>query len=120
MLIMQKNNKIRTIWIWGIVGFGCGLIFILPLFLGIHMSNAARLYYENINMPAIWLAHEWTYVAGFPPYDQLGSWLIVPSIMVLIQWGGLGLLIGLCMSFRGEDRGHVFTYNICLKKEGLR
>ena len=86
------------------LGCGCGFVMVFPLFFGIHMPNAVRRVFEIINMPAIWFAHEWTYVAGFPPYDQLGAWLIVPSVMMLIQWSLIGFLVGLCALFRSRRK----------------
>jgi len=88
------------------LGCGCGFAMVFPLFFGIHMPNAMRRVFEIINIPAIWFAHEWTYVAGFPPYDQLGAWLIVPSVMMLIQWSLAGFLVGLCASFGNHWGSH--------------
>ncbi len=78
------------------MGFGFGVLMAVPLAFAVQLSKTP---YETVNAPALWLAHAWTYDFGLPPRGEL-AWVAVPMAAIILQWSVLGLLIGLCLSFK--------------------
>lgn len=78
------------------LGFGFGVIMALPLAFAVELSKTV---FETVNAPALWLAHAWTHDFGLPPRAEI-AWVVVPMAAIVVQWTLLGLLIGLCLSFK--------------------
>ena len=93
---------------------GClvGLAFVLPLFFGAHLPRWLMAFLNTINAPALWLAHMWSYDFRLPPGGEAGKWVIVPFVMVLLQWGLIGLLVGLIWTSSKEKSATPATQSV--------
>ena len=72
-------------------GFAVGIVMILLAF-AVENNPDATKFWNGINAPALQLA-EWWSNAKMPPEGEI-AWLVVPSVMVLVQWSFIGLLLG--------------------------
>lgn len=67
--------------------------------------------WASINYPSILFVRLWVFHLHLPPQGEIGAWVVVPLISVLLQWTLMGLLTGAAMSYwkkRGKDRGVTF------------
>ena len=103
---MKKQITIRAL-----VGFGFGLGFAMLQF--IVLETASRTFHDHtaqpmrsilqaysvMDAPAEWLSNIWTNVLWLPPHSEL-AWVLVPIVMVSIQWSLIGFLAGLCWGIK--------------------
>lgn len=110
---MKKQIAIRAL-----VGLGLGLGFAILQFIVIETNDrvfhdhTVKLLIEKIlTAPAEWLCHVWGDVLRLPPHSEL-AWVLVPVMMVSIQWGLIGFLAGLWWGFRSASSANTGSKRI--------
>ena len=73
------------------IGFAVGVLMVVLAF-AVESDLDATKIWNGINAPALRLADCWS-DAKMPPKGEI-AWLVVPSVMVLVQWSFIGLLVG--------------------------
>lgn len=84
-------------------GFAFGVLTVVLAFVA-EKNPVAMKVWNGINTPALWLADWWTNKTGQAPRGEI-AWLVVPSAMVLAQWGLVGLVAGLGWALKPVRKG---------------
>ncbi len=63
----------------------------LPLLFSVQLSGGP---YDVVNAPALWLGHSLT-DAGMTPPGEFAAWVVVPAVMIVLQWSVVGTALGL-------------------------
>lgn len=102
----------KQIVIRALVGLGLGQGFAILQFIVFwavdRVFNTAQpmrsieLAYQILDAPAVWLSHVWTYVLHLPPRGEI-AWVLVPVVMVSIQWSLIGFFAGLWWGFKSTS-----------------